>query len=135
MPTAGARSACSRGSRSDVDATSFELNVTVAADPGLVPVMRDLAVHAARYAGCRGSDADAYGHVVEAIVRACFEGGPGGREVPVILRRVDGPVEFLIASDPGARRDWSTDPHITVGEAQVGDRRMWCVARRMPLDT
>jgi hypothetical protein len=117
-----------------VDATSFEINVTVAANPGFAAALRDLAVHAARYAGCRGADADIFGGVVEAIVRACFDGAPGS-DMPVIIRRSNGPLEFLIASDPGDARKWTNDPHITVGEAQVGGRRMYCVARRMPAET
>jgi hypothetical protein len=117
-----------------VDATSFEINVTVAADGRFVAALRDLATHAARYAGCRGADADIYGGVVEAFVRACVGRAPGG-EMPVIIRRSNGPIEFLIASDPGVARTWTTDPHITVSAVQVSGRRMYCVARRMPLET
>jgi hypothetical protein len=115
-----------------VDATSFELNVSVPGDDRYAQAMRDLAVHAARYAGCRGSDADRYGDAVEAVVRACLT-QEDGREVPVIVRRGLGPVEFLIGcSGPVEAR--SADVHITIGWLEEGGRRMCCVARAMPAD-
>jgi hypothetical protein len=118
-----------------VDATSFELNVTVAPDPRLSDALRDLAVHAARYAGCRGADADIFGSVVERVVRTCFDGMPGPREVDVIVRRENGPVEFLISADCARVANGNRDPHIAVTSVSIGGRRMCCVARRMPADS
>jgi hypothetical protein len=115
-----------------VDATSFELNVWLPCDDRYVETMRELAVHAARYAGCRGLDADRYGAAVEAVVRACL--GEGGRvAVPVIVRRGVGPVEFLIACN-GTVETTSLDVHITIGWTDEAGRRMCRIARAMPAD-
>jgi hypothetical protein len=115
-----------------VDATSFELNVSVPRDRRYAETMRELAVHAARYAGCRGSDADRYGATVEAVVRACLApGGPG--QIPVIVRRGVGPLEFLIACT-GTVETASPDMHITIGWTEEAGRRMCRIARAMPAD-
>jgi hypothetical protein len=116
----------------DVDATSFELNVSVPCDRRYAGTMRELAVHAARYAGCRGSDADRYGSAVEQVVRACLVEGARGA-VPVIVRRGQGPVEFLIACD-AAVETASRDVHITIEWTEEAGRRMCRVARSMPAD-
>jgi len=120
-----------------VDATSFEINVAMPADARYIEVIRDLAIHAARYAGCRGADADLYGAVIEGVVRACLGREPVMGTRPVIIRRQNGPIEFLIASDLGFVEEWPNqpDPHVTVGEVTVNGRAMACVARRMPLET
>ena len=78
-------------------ASDFELRVSLPADARFGETMRDLACHAARYAGCPEQDAERYGAAVEAIVVACLERATDGADVPVILRRGAGPVEFLIA--------------------------------------
>ena len=115
-----------------MDATSFELNVSLPRDGRYVETMRELAVHAARYAGCRGLDADRYGAAVEAVVRACLAEG-GWITVPIIVRRGDGPVEFLIACD-GTVETGSRDMHITIGWTEEDGRRMCRIARHMPAD-
>jgi hypothetical protein len=115
--------------------TGGGLNVTAAPDPRLSDAMRDLAVHAARYAGCRGADADIFGNVVEGVVRTCLEEMRGARDVAVIVRRANGPVEFLISSDCEAVTGGERDPHITVTNVNVRGRRMCCIARRMPAET
>ena len=116
----------------DVDATSFELNVSVPCDPQYAGTVRELAVHAARYAGCRGQDADRYGAAVEQVVRACLV-QRGRTSVPIILRRGIGPVEFLIACDRTVETP-SADMHITIGWTEEAGRRMCRVARSMPAD-
>jgi hypothetical protein len=61
--------------------------------------VRDLAVHAAQYAGCGSSAAEAFGRHVEQAIRARLEQLAADAVVPVILRRHDdGPVEVLIDS-------------------------------------
>jgi hypothetical protein len=115
-----------------VDATSFELNVSVPRDRRYAETMRELAVHAARYAGCRGSDADVYGAAVESVVRACLiPAGPGA--IPVIVRRGTGPLEFLIGCTETVETA-SPDMHITIGWIEEAGRRMCCIARAMPAD-
>jgi hypothetical protein len=115
----------------DVDATSFELNVSVPCDGRYAGTMRELAVHAARYAGCRGLDADRYGAAVEQVVRACLV--ECRATVPVIVRRGAGPVEFLIACDATVETA-SRDVHITIEWTEEAGRRMCRVARNMPAD-
>ena len=115
-----------------MDATSFELNVSLPCDRRYSETMRELAVHAARYAGCRGSDADRYGDAVEEVVRACLSEG-GRATVPVIVRRGVGPVEFLIACK-GTVETASHDMHITIGWTEEDGRRMCRIARTMPAD-
>ena len=115
-----------------MDATSFELNVSLPCDRRYVATMRELAIHAARYAGCRGPDADRFGAAVEAVVGACL--GEGGcATVPVIVRRGVGPVEFLIACN-GTVETGSADMHITIGWTEEAGRRMCRIARTMPAD-
>jgi hypothetical protein len=115
-----------------VDATSFELNVSVPRDRRYAETMRELAVHAARYAGCRGVDADRYGAAVEAAARACLEAA-GSAPVPAILRRGDGPLEFLIACS-GMIETMSSDGHITIELMEESGQLMCRIARTMPTD-
>ena len=115
-----------------MDATSFELHVSVPRDRRYAEAMRELAVHAARYAGCRGHDADVYGTAVESVVRACLARA-GADEIAVIVRRGDGPVEFLIACS-GTVETASPDMHITIGWTEEAGRRMCRIARHMPAD-
>jgi hypothetical protein len=114
----------------NVDATSFELNLVVPNDDRYAQTMRELAVHAARYAGCRGADADQYGAAVEAVARACLAEGEAA-EIPVIVRRDVGPVEFLIACSVSVETR-SRDTHITIGMTEEAGQRMCRVARSMP---
>jgi hypothetical protein len=95
-------------------AADFELNVSLPADGRFAETMRDLAAHAARYAGCREGDADRYAAAVEHVARACLKKAPAGAGVMVIFRRRSGPLEFLIACE--RRFDApDQDGHVTVG--------------------
>ena len=80
-------------------AADFELNVSLPAEARFAETMRELAAHAARYAGGGEKLAAQYGATVETIVRACLNGTSSGEDVVVILRRGAGPVEFLIACE------------------------------------
>jgi hypothetical protein len=117
-----------------MDATSFQLNVWVPADARYARTMAELAVHAARYAGCRGSDADAYGTAVEDVARACVERAGRGAAVAAIVRRGNGPLEFLIACEQRFEAAPVGDRHITVGWTREDGRQMCRVARTMPHD-
>ena len=79
-----------------MNATDFELNVSLPADSRFAAAMRDLAAHAARYGGCGDADADRFGAAVETVVRACVDRAGSGAVLPVIIRRSAGPVEFLV---------------------------------------
>lgn len=82
-----------------MNAADFELKLSLPAEARLANAIRDLAVHAARYAGCTESDADRYGAAVESVVRSCLDRAAAGADVPAILRRGAGPVEFLIGCE------------------------------------
>lgn len=98
-----------------MSAARFELNMTLPAEARFAPTMRDLAAHAARYAGSRDADADRYASAVEDIARACLgRAAAAGAAVPVILRRGAGPVEFLIGCE-GRFEAAAHDGHLTVG--------------------
>ena len=95
-------------------AADFELHVSLPPDARFGGTMRDLAVHAARYAGCGEKDAERYGAAVETVVVACLERAKAATNVPVILRRGAGPVECLIACDRRFETP-ATGGQITVG--------------------
>jgi hypothetical protein len=82
-----------------MDASAFELNLLLPADPRFADTIRDLAAHAAHYAGCRGAEAQAFGTAVETAARGCLTRAVGGAVVPVVVRRGGGPVEILIGCD------------------------------------
>jgi hypothetical protein len=115
-----------------MDATSFHLNVSLPADLRYAKTMADLAVHAARYAGCRASDADAYGAEVEVVVRLCLERAARSGSLAVIVRRDDGALEFLVACDERFDAAPARDRHVTIGWTREAGRQMCRVARTMP---
>jgi hypothetical protein len=82
-----------------MNAADFELKLSLPADVRFAKTMRELAAHAARYAGCTESDADRYGAAVESVARGCLERAAAGVQVPAIVRRGAGPVEFLIGCE------------------------------------
>jgi hypothetical protein len=73
----------------------FELNVSLPTDARYTETARDLAVHAARQAGCGELRAEAFGAEVEGVVRGHLEGG-NAAPLTLVLRRRSGPVEVLI---------------------------------------
>lgn len=79
-----------------MDASSFELTVSVSRDARFAGAVRELVVCAANYAGCAQPEAKAFGERVEALVAASMEGAADGAMVPVTVRRQDGPVEVVI---------------------------------------
>jgi len=97
-----------------MNAADFELNLSVPAEPRFAETMRDLAAHAARYAGCDEQAAARYGAAVADIVRSCLEKPAASGSVRVILRRGNGPVEFLIGCE-GRFESAKNHGHVTVG--------------------
>ena len=116
-----------------MDATSFEMNVLLPSDPRYVGTIRELAIHAARYVGCRGADAERFGDVVAHVVLGCLTDA-GNDAMPVIVRRRDGPLEVLIASEHCFEAESTRDAHISIEWTHVAGRRMCRVARSMPED-
>ena len=76
--------------------TLFELNVSLPYDARFAETARELAVHAARQAGCGEEEARAFGGDVERVVRGHIASGGTEAHIPLIVRRTDGPVEVLI---------------------------------------
>jgi hypothetical protein len=113
-----------------VDATSFELNMSVPGEARFASTLRELAIHAARYAGCRGPDAEQFGAVVEQVASQCLSAGAAS--VPVIVRRGNGPVEMLVGSEREFEAPDRRDAHITVAWTREAGVHMCRVARSMP---
>jgi hypothetical protein len=74
----------------------FELNVSLPTDARFTETARELAVHAAKHAGCTDERARAFGEEVEGIIRGYLQAGHAGASLPLVLRRKSGPVEALI---------------------------------------
>jgi nitroimidazol reductase NimA-like FMN-containing flavoprotein (pyridoxamine 5'-phosphate oxidase superfamily) len=83
-----------------MDKGDFELNVWLAAEPKYAETLRELAAHAARYAGCEPEQVEQYAAAVERVVLACMAHGHGGG-VPLVFRRGGGPLECLVACEGG----------------------------------
>src|SRR5687767_2492034 len=80
----------------DDRSSDFVLNVSIPRDPRFAETVRELAVHAARYAGCSEARANAFGREVEEATRRHIENGGGEVLVPLVFRRTTGPVEVLV---------------------------------------
>lgn len=114
-------------------AAAFELNVWLPADARFAETMRELAAHAARYAGCPGADADLYAGAVEAVVTGCFAHGAGqGAPLRAIVRRQHGPLEVLIACERRFETEAAPDARIVIGWTNEAGTAMCRVARLMP---
>jgi hypothetical protein len=77
-----------------MDCTSFDLTMSVPRDERFAPIVHDLAVHAANYAGCAAADGELFARTVgEAFVASV---AAGGGDVPVLFRRTGGPLEVML---------------------------------------
>lgn len=83
----------------------FELNVSIPCDPRYAETVRELAVHAARQAGCSDARARAFGVEVEEATRGYIASSGGDTGLPLVVRRRTGPVEVLVNG-----RTFSADP-------------------------
>jgi hypothetical protein len=79
-----------------VDASTFQFSISVPRDARFVPVVRSMAVQAARYASCGEADTETFAGSVEAAVRARLHDASADGTISVIVRRDAGPLEFLI---------------------------------------
>ena len=79
-----------------MDATNFELKMSLPHDVRFIATIRDIAVHAAQYAGCAEVAAVAFGRRVEEVFRLELERDNSDRAVPIVVRRQAGPVEVLV---------------------------------------
>jgi hypothetical protein len=78
------------------DAEHFEIQLSLPRDVRLAATIRGLAVHAAHYAGCGDARAEEFGTSVEAVARALLADSDPGGDVPVVVRRINGPLEVQI---------------------------------------
>jgi hypothetical protein len=74
-------------------------------DAGFAPMVRDLALHGARTAGCAEATCVAFGREVEDAAHHVLKGADGaqGAMVPVVVRRDGGPIDIVIGSGDAAR--------------------------------
>jgi hypothetical protein len=73
----------------------FELTLLLPHDHRFAPTLRDLAIHAAEYAGCPRPQAEAFGRAAEELLRESLANG-SHVEVPVVVRRAAGPLELVV---------------------------------------
>ena len=78
-----------------MDATSFELAVSMPRQASYADAVRRLAVQAAQYAGCAAGDADPFGATVEQAFTKCLDGAAAS-DVPLMFRRDSGPLEVVV---------------------------------------
>ena len=78
-------------------APRFEPRLSLPADERLAAMLRELAVHGARQAGCGEDEVDAFGRTVEQAARESLAAGRGTM-IPVTVRCAGGPVEVTIGS-------------------------------------
>jgi hypothetical protein len=79
-----------------VDASTFQFTISVPREAQFVPMVRSLAMQAARYASCATTEAEAFAGSVEAAVRASLRETSLNASISVVVRRDAGPLEFLI---------------------------------------
>jgi hypothetical protein len=118
-----------------MDPTRFELNASFPCDARHARVVRQLAEHAARYAGCPGRDAEAFGAAVEAVALGCVAAAASAAALPIVVRRDDGPVEVLIMCQRRFETAAPGDDHVTVGWTRHGGGEACRVARVVPAAT
>jgi 4-hydroxyphenylpyruvate dioxygenase-like putative hemolysin len=79
-----------------VDAQTFEFQLSVPRDAQVAAVIRMMAEQAARYCGCHGPRAEAFGGKVEEAVRAHLNGASSTGSIAVVVRRSTGPLEVHV---------------------------------------
>ena len=78
-----------------MDATSFELTVSVSQDLRYATTVREVVMCAAQYAGCPLVNATAFAGAVEEAVRVSLQ-ETGEAMLPITVRRHQGPIEVLV---------------------------------------
>jgi hypothetical protein len=80
-----------------VTAETFELSVTLPPDTRFAATAAAIAVHAAQFAGCQPTAAQAFGRDVEEAVRGCIDRlRTAPATIPLVVRRDAGPVEVIV---------------------------------------
>jgi hypothetical protein len=107
-----------------MDASAFELHLSLPADPRFAHAMRDLAAHAAHYAGSRATEGKAFATAVENAARGCLAQAASEAAVPVVVRRDGGPLEILMGCD--RTFDIAAGSSVITIEWPKGERGMSC---------
>ena len=81
----------------------MEFTLTVPADASFATMVRGVAVHGARSAGCGDADAAAFGRKVEEAVAGMLAAAHPGASLTVAVRSVDEPLEVVIGSGRDTR--------------------------------
>jgi len=81
----------------------MEFTLTVPADARFAGMVRGIAAHGARGAGCSDSDAAAFGRTVEEAVLGMLAAAHPEASVTVAVRSGDEPLEVVIGSGRGTR--------------------------------
>ena len=76
--------------------SDYELTVSIPCDLRFTETVRELAVHAAKHAGCSDARAQAFGREVEEAARVHMGDVSGDAGLPLVFRRTTGPVEVLV---------------------------------------
>ena len=74
----------------------FDLTLSLPPDERFAATIRALAIHAAEHAGCLRAQAEAFGRAAEELLKAYLEESTPHREIAVVVRRADGPLELII---------------------------------------
>ena len=74
----------------------FQLDVTIPRDVRYSDTVRDLAVQAARFAGCSPPDAATFGRSVATVFDESLRHGSGDAPIAIVVRRAEGPLEVLV---------------------------------------
>ena len=75
----------------------FDLRLSLPADERFASMLRDLAAHGAREAGCGADEVSAFGRTVEQAAHQSMAASRG-TTIPVTVRCTGGPVEVTIGS-------------------------------------
>lgn len=79
-----------------MDSPRRELKVSLPPDWRFVETVRELAVHAAKHAGCSDARAHAVGEEVQELVRDDLAAGHTDGTIPFVVRWTTRPIEVLI---------------------------------------
>ena len=74
----------------------FRLDCSIPRDARYVAAVRDLAVHAARFAGCSPPDAASFGQSVETVFGESLRQSTTDAPIAIVVRCGEGPLEVLV---------------------------------------
>jgi hypothetical protein len=82
-----------------MDASTFELAVSMPREARFAEAVRRLTLQSAQYAGCAAGHADPFAASVEEAFLGCLAGGAApapDHGVPLVFRRASGPLEVIV---------------------------------------